>query len=75
MGRISLLSVVRPKDGDQYMGIVQIHGLFADCAWIKDGHRHTARFPLADLEVVPALSADDARWRQAFTAVGHKKVG
>ena len=57
------------------MAVEQILGDAADCAWFEGGERRTRRFPLRSLEVVPALGADDQRWREAFRAASHKKVG
>jgi hypothetical protein len=75
VGRISLLSVVRERGHDRYMAVEQILGDRADCAWFEGSERVTRRFPIASLEVVPALGADDERWREAFRAATHKKVG
>lgn len=72
---LSLLSVVRPRGGGRYMAVNQIVGERAECAWIDMGFRRTAWFELSDLEVVPALGPEDARWREAFRAGDHRKVG
>ena len=72
---VSLLNVVRPKHGGRYMAVDQILGDHAECAWIDGGVKRTAWYPLADLEVVPALGPEDARWREAFRAGNHRKVG
>ena len=74
--RISLLSVVREKRGSRrLMGVEQIEGPWADCAWIEHGTRQRRRFSLNALEVVPALTDDEYRWREAFRAASHHKVG
>jgi hypothetical protein len=73
--RISLLSVVREKSGGRLMGVEQIEGAWADCAWIEHGMRQKRRFSLNALEVVPALTGDEYRWREAFRAASHQKVG
>lgn len=74
--RISLLSVVRErKGGPRLMGVEQIEGTWADCAWIEHGMRQKRRFSLSALEVVPALTDDEYRWREAFRAASHHKVG
>lgn len=73
--RISLLSVVREKNGKRYMAVDQINGNSADCVWLEGGLRKRRQFPLHALEVVPALGADDHLWREAFRAATHKKVG
>ena len=73
--RISLLSVVREKTGGRLMGVEQIEGPWADCAWIEHGLRQKRRFSLKALEVVPALTDDEYRWREAFRAASHQKVG
>lgn len=57
------------------MAVEQILGDWADCAWFEGSERVTRRFRIASLEVVPALGADDQRWREAFRAATHKKVG
>ena len=57
------------------MAVEQILGEAADCAWFEGRERRTRKFPLAALEVVPALGADDERWREAFRAATHKRVG
>lgn len=75
MPRISLLSVVRLKSGGRYMAVNGIDGPWADCAWFADGVRQSARFRIDDLEVVSALDADDALWREAFRAADHKRIG
>jgi len=73
--RISLLSVVREKNGKRYMAVDQIEGTLADCVWLEGGLRKRRQFPLRSLEVVPALGADDHLWREAFRAATHRKVG
>lgn len=73
--RISLLSVVREKNGKRYMAVDQINGTSADCVWLEGGLRKRRQFPLQSLEVVPALGADDHLWREAFRAATHRKVG
>lgn len=75
VGSLSLLSVVRERGRDRYMAVEQILGDWADCAWFEGNERITRRFPVASLEVIPALGADDQRWREAFRAASHKKVG
>lgn len=72
---LSLLSVVKQKHGSRYMAVEQIFDGLAECAWVEAGLRRTARFPLSELEVVPALGPDDAMWREAFRAGNHRKVG
>lgn len=71
----SLLSVVRSRRGGRYMAVDQIVGERAQCAWIDAGLKRTAWYDLADLEVVPALGPEDERWREAFRAGDHRKVG
>jgi hypothetical protein len=69
------LSVVREKGRDRYMAVEQILGQHADFAWFDGKERSTHRFPIASLEVVPALGADDQRWREAFRAATHNRIG
>jgi len=57
------------------MAVEQILGDWADCAWFEGSERVTRRFRIASLEIVPALGADDQRWREAFRAATHKKSG
>ena len=75
LARVSLLSVVRQRNGTRYMAVEQIEDGWADCAWFEYGTRRTHRFPVSELEVVPALGADDALWRAAFRAANHRKIG
>jgi len=75
MRKISLLSVVREKDGERYMAVDQIVGDWAECAWMESGTRQSRRFRLDALEVVPAAGIDDRQWREAFRAASHARVG
>ena len=72
---VSLLNVVRAKRGGRFMAVDQILGDRAECAWVDGGVKRTAWYALEDLEVVPALGPEDARWREAFRAGNHRKVG
>ncbi|MBC5783916.1 hypothetical protein H8N03_13250 [Ramlibacter sp. USB13] len=72
---VSLLNVVRPRRGGRYMAVDQIVGDRAECAWVDGGVKRTGWYALSELEVVPALGPEDARWREAFRAGNHRKVG
>lgn len=74
MRKISLLSVVKEKNGQRYMAVEQIVGEWVDCAWFENGLRQTQRFPLKVLEVVPALGSDQIQWIDALRAGTHVRV-
>lgn len=71
-------SVVRRTGEGRYMGVqgVSADGQTATCAWLESGKQlRTGSFELRELEVVPAFTADEFLWREAFRAAGARPPG
>lgn len=69
-------SVVRQKGERRYMGVrsLDADGATVTCAWLESGKvLRTGTFAIADIEVVPAMGADEFLWREAFRAAGSRE--
>jgi hypothetical protein len=74
--KVSLGSVVRQKGERRYMGVrsLSADGLTVVCAWLESGKvLRTGTFAIEDIEVVPAMGADEFLWREAFRAAGSRE--
>jgi hypothetical protein len=73
--KIGLGSVVRKKGEGRYMGVQHVasDGLTATCAWLESGKvLRTGSFAVDELEVVPAMGADEFLWHEAFRAASSR---